>query len=242
MKPRSAGHFYVSSSTHMKLLPTKQQWAKWSFVAKSGYIGTVSGVAGLFLAVVFYLVPPSTPATPADRVVMDDNPTKIELAQITVEQWLGDREPFVTVHLRNPSKRSALAVSSQFHEGSSDLKFSPTETSNIFQRPDLSIESGHTLKIPSAPVSEFLATFKAKCPGCYLLGIGKESHLPFSLSEEICRPKLDKGLPCQTNYTAYPIGLMKNFTTIFGGKASEMDIVFVYLSPNTATEYAVPKS
>jgi hypothetical protein len=226
----------------MKLFPSKQQWVKWSFVAKSGYIGTVCSVVGITLTIAFYLIPPTTPATPADRVVKDENPTKIELTQITVEQWLGDREPFVTVYLRNPSKRTATAVSSKFHEGSSDLTFSPTQTSNIFQRQDLVIESGNTLKIPSAPISEFLGVFKTKCPGCYLLGIGKKTEMPMALSEDICRPKLDRGLPCETDYKAYPIGVVKNFTTIFGDKASEMDIVFVYLSAGTATAYAVPKS
>ncbi len=226
----------------MKLFPSKQQWINWSFLEKSGYVGTISGVIGLVLTIVIYLLPPTIPATPADRVVKDDNPTKIELAEISIEQWLGDREPFVTIHLRNPSKRTALSVSAKFHEGSSDLTFSPTNTSNVFRSADLSIEPGHILKIPSAPVSEFLATFKAKCPDCYLIGIGQEANLPLSLSEEICRPKLEKGLACQTDYKAYPIGVINSFTSIFGDKSSEMNIVFVYLSPNTATAYAVPKN
>jgi hypothetical protein len=66
--------------------------------------------------------------------------------------------------------------------------------------------------------------------------------MPLALSEEICRPKLAKGLPCQTDYTAYPIGVVKNFTTIFGEKKSGMDVVFVYLSAGNATAYVVPKS
>lgn len=226
----------------MKLFPSKPQWTKWSFVAKSGYVGTVSSVVGLVFAVVLYFVPPTTPASPTDRVVKDDNPTKIELAGISVEQWLGDHEPFVTVYLQNPSRRTAHSVSVKFRQGSFDLSFSPTQTSNLFQRNDISIEAGQTLKIPSAPVSEFLATFNAKCPGCYMLGVGKEANMPISISEEICRPRLNKGLPCQTNYSAYPIGVVKDFETIFGDKVSEMNIVFVYLSPSTATAYAVPKS
>lgn len=225
----------------MKILPSSQQWAKWSLVSKSGYVGTVVGILGVLLTIFFYFLPPSMPLTPSDRVVKDDNPTKIEMDKISVEQWPGDNEPFVTVHLQNPSKRTALAVSSKFHEGSSDLSFSPTKTSNLFQRPDLSIESGHSLNIPLAPISEFLSIFKEKCPGCYLLGIGKEAHLPFDVSQEICKTKLDRGLQCQTNYTAYSIGVVMNYTTIFGDKTSETDIVFVYLSHNTSTAYAVPK-
>jgi len=224
----------------MKIFPSKQQWTKWSFVAKSGYVGTVSGVAGVILSVAFYFIPPETPPSPADKVLKDDNPTKIELVQISIEQWLGDSEPFITIHLDNPSKRTALSVSSNFREGSSDLKFSPTKTSTVFQGAGLSIEPGKTLAIPAAPVSEFLSTFKNKCAGCYMLGIGKEAKMPLSLSEEICHPKLESGGGCYTDYTSYPIAVINHFTTVFGDKESDTNIVFAYLSRNAPTRYRVP--
>lgn len=43
-------------------------------------------------------------------VVKDENPTKLDVSEITIEKWIGDSKPYITANVKNVTKRTAISV------------------------------------------------------------------------------------------------------------------------------------
>ncbi|AFT90263.1 hypothetical protein [Paraburkholderia phenoliruptrix] len=101
-------------------------------------------------------MPQNTKLSFADRLLLDENPTKLTVSKIVLEQWVGDSEPYVTLQIQNISKRTAMGVK-PWLSAESRLTFEPTRTAALF-RTGVSIDGGGMTQYPVAPVSAFVVS------------------------------------------------------------------------------------
>lgn len=221
------------------MLPSKQQWQNYSALEKWGLISAVATLFGLLFAIYMYFVPPTTPLTVSDKVVKDDNPTELQIAQIKLQHWVGDSEPYVTVAIKNISKRTALSVVPSFLGEDKEWEFSPTKTSSLYQN-GIAISAQETTEFPIAPVSEFLRKIQLRCPSCYLAAIGMEANIPDSLTAEVCEQLLNKNGSCQFSGLSTPVPISIRYKTIFDETAQQTIFAFAYLSRNIPTSHQLP--
>lgn len=182
---------------------------------------------------------PATPISLSDRVLKDDNPTKLQIERVEIKDWLGDSEPYVTVAIKNSSKRTALSVRAAFFGEEGDWTFTPTKTSTVFAN-GVSIEPQGTTEFPIAPVSEFLQKLQTRCAGCYLAAIGKEANFPDELLAKVCEPPLKTGGFCSVSSLSTPTWVVIRYGTIFDEKTEQRSSMFSYLTRNIPTSYQVP--
>lgn len=139
----------------------KDQFNNWTVPSKASYlglwigaVGTLVGIAGVALAVYFYINPPKTPPSNSDEFVRNTNPTTVELANVEFQRWLGDPEKSLTLHYKNISelRANAFVAEAEYRGG----RFAPF-VSNAFKEVDmstLSIPKGKTLELPVVPFSD----------------------------------------------------------------------------------------
>lgn len=211
----------------MSLIPTNQKWQKYTTQNKWGLIAAVATVLGLLFTIYAYYSPPTLPPSISDVVIKDENPTKLEVSEITIEEWVGDSEPYITVNVKNVSKRTAISVIPTLQSEKDIWQFTPTKTGTAFQS-GLSIEPQSSMKFPIAPVSEFLPKVVQDCEGCNLMGLGQEANTPSSYMFKVCENKN----PCVLSSRAVPIALNFHYKNIFNEPIHQLFIVFAYLSTN----------
>jgi hypothetical protein len=211
----------------MSLIPTNQKWQKYTTQNKWALIAAIATVLGLLFTIYSYYSPPTLPPSISDVIVKDENQTKLEVSEITIEKWLGDSEPYITVNVKNVSKHTAISVIPTFQSEKDIWQFTPTKTGTVFQS-GLSIESQSSMKFPIAPVNEFLPKVVKNCEGCNLMGLGLEANTPSSYMFKVCENKN----PCELSSRAVPIGLNFHYKNIFNEPIHQFFVVFAYLSIN----------
>jgi hypothetical protein len=221
------------------MLPTKQQWTNYSLLEKWGAISALATVLGLIFAVYVYLVPPASPLSISDKVMKDDNPTKLKIEKVELKHWLGDSEPYVTVVIKNTSSRTALRVIPSFVGEDGYWKFTPTKTSSLYAN-GVAIESQAVTEFPVAPVSEFLRKLQPRCPGCYLVAIDNDANIPDHIQATLCKQSEMVAEGCQVSSLSTPTPITIRYKTIFDEKAEKFTSQFTYLSKNVPTSYLVP--
>ena len=208
----------------MSLLITREKWNKFSTLNKYFLIAAIFGVLIGVFTIYIYFFPKSSVPSFSELVTKDDNPTKLEITDITIKKWLGDSEPYITVKINNVSKRTAIGVIAKF-QGEKDLwQFTPTKTATLFQS-GVSIPAQSSLEFPVAPLSEFLL----KIPNnqkLHFIGLGVNPNIPFSYTQKECQ-NLN---PCQIYMESKPVGFNLNYTNIFNEPVHQFFSIFTYFS------------
>ncbi len=195
---------------------------------------TVAGVllvlAGVTLAVAFFASFLRTQATVEAG--------SVRVVALSLERLAGDDEPFVTALIRNSSPADVRDLTFSLDLGGAEIQFSRSRRS----APDKSgvVAAGSEARIPVAPVSEFLAGLKLKCPGCFYLGSSAVNDMPKQIRADFCRDFVERGLACRMDYGAYPLVLKQQFKVGRAGTSSDQQAVYAYLSSTAKTPYVVP--
>ncbi len=223
------------------MIPTKQQWRDYSLLEKWGIISAIATVLGFILAIYVYLFPPITPISISEKIAKDDNHTKLTIEKIEIKKWLGDTEPYITITIRNPSKRTALNVTPSFTGKNRVWTFTPTKTSSLYQK-GLTIEAQTTSEFPIAPVSEFLYKIQQDCLGCYLTAIGTTANVPQQPMNSLCEKDLETKGHCDISAYSIPTPVIIKYKTIFDDDIEQFISVFTYLTSKIQTPYFIPSS
>ena len=208
----------------MSLLISKEKWRKFSTLNKYFLIAAIVGIlVGLF-TIYTYTFPKIAAPSPSELVIKDENPVNLEIADISIKKWLGDSEPYITINIKNSSKRTAVGVIAKF-QGEKDLwQFTPTKTATQFQN-GVSIPSESSLEFPVAPVSEFLSKFP-NSQNLHIIGLGINPNMPMSFTQKECK-NLN---PCFLNTEAKPFGFNLNYKNIFNEPVHQFFSIFTYFS------------
>ena len=215
----------------LKFFSASQRWGN----LRPWYV--VGSIGALICLVVIMLIPRFESEVSNESGYI----TRVDLLRLSVEKMPGDEQPFIVASLNNPSKNVARDVAFGFRDEGGVLQFSSSKSTAISPGGD-TLQPLQALSIPLAPVSEFLAVFQSKCPGCYFLGIGKEAIMPTEMLPRLCKGALEKGRKCSIEYSVFPISITKQFVTVSGETISGGHPVFVYLSRDTTDDFSVPKN
>ena len=209
----------------MSLIPTKQKWNQYTTSNKWALLAAITTV--IFL--IYDHWPQSNNSSTLELIAKDENPVKLEIADISIKQWLGDSEPYITVNIKNASKRSAINVLATFQGEKDSWQFTPTKTATQFQS-GVSIPAQSSLEFPIAPISEFLLRMP-NSQKLHFVGLGVNPNIPFSYSQKECQ-NLN---PCQLQMEAKPVGFNLNYKNIFNEPVHQFFSVFTYFSSKSVT-------
>ena len=162
--------------------------------------------------------------------------TRVEVSRISEETGPDRAEPLIMVHLKNSSRLKASAVSVEIGDDFSSQKL--PDDKKILARADLN--PGQEQAVPALALTDLLAQFQSRCPGCFFLGIGKTPSMPVDITARLCRMKLEKGKACRLEYSYYPVELRKVFTTAHGETIVGVTPLFVFMSRTEKTAYSAP--
>lgn len=205
-------------------LKNNQQWNNWTLPSKASYLGLYIGIAGTFigvigisLAIFFYIYPPKSPPTSADKFFQYNNPTTINPTKIEILKWMGDKDHSVTIHYKNESNRDlpATKFTANVEVGGKQLK---RFTSRAFDKIDMNtiaIMPQKTLQLPVLSVGELTKLFKEN-----ICGIGFK---PIDLNT--ATPKRCKS---SKFVNSSMIEITANYTTVLNEKKELNSKVWVY--------------
>jgi hypothetical protein len=124
-----------------------------------------------------------------ERYLMATNPTELEVFTVGLEQWYGDDEMFVTIHIRNISKLPAenveVGILTPRETGQKDSKRLGLKKSKalmnieIGSKSTLFLSQDIEIKLPIAARSELLANLDLNSiMGYEFLGVGMSPEVP----------------------------------------------------------------
>ncbi|WP_426221111.1 hypothetical protein [Pseudomonas sp. DWRC2-2] len=127
-----------------------------------------------------------------EALLVEENPTRLEVKDLRLELFLGDTEPYLTLEVENTSKLTAkeieLSVLIPKKEGQTQseiIKFTPSKCIDISSIPNYSISAGSTQLIPFAPESEAHKVLSRELNTYRLVGIGLSPNIPDGLTRQI---------------------------------------------------------
>jgi hypothetical protein len=161
----------------------------------------------------------------SDRLLLDENPTKLRVSKVVLEKWVGDAEPYVTLQIENVSKRTAVRVK-PYLSADTRWKFKPTQTSSLFKT-GVSIDAGAITQYPVAPVTAFVEKVRPPCNGCSLIGVGLTPFPPDEIMAAACLGGSEEG-PCNTGFLTVPFGINLEYRSIFDQTQSQFFAAFAY--------------
>lgn len=127
-----------------------------------------------------------------EALLVEQNPTLLEITNIRSQHFLGDAEPYLTLEIKNTSKLvareigiSIIAAKQNGQAQSEEIKFTPSKCLDIKSIPGYAIASGTTQLIPFAPESEAYKLVGGDCTTHRLIGVGFSANVPDELIQKI---------------------------------------------------------
>ncbi|EGQ8221467.1 hypothetical protein L5179_004562 [Vibrio parahaemolyticus] len=167
----------------------KNQFKNWSVPSQAGYLGfwvgaagTVFGAIGIGLAIYFYINPPESAPTNCDRFVQSQNPTIVELEEISTSSWRGDFGDFLTFEFKNFSEVPAKNFMVNLSIDGTDI---PADYPKEYKDIDLSkiaIKGGKSVQFPLTPTHALESRLQIN-----ICGYGKDAIDLDTPAPESCR-------------------------------------------------------
>lgn len=161
----------------------------------------------------------------SDRVLLDENPTKLVVSNLVLERWVGVTGLSVTLEIANVFKRTAIAVTPRF-SGDKRWDCQPTRTSSLFQT-GVSIGSGSLTQYPVAPVTAFVDQIHAPCESCVLVAVGLSPYPSDNVTAAVCADR-DNREQCVARLLSVPFAINLEYRSIFEQKESQFFAAFAY--------------
>lgn len=207
----------------MKLLiPTKKQFLKWTMLSRLGYLAAVIGipVCSIQLTIWGWEVyqwsqPGPQILTAADKLIIDQNPTNLEILNVTIEESDSKRDMIVFT-LRNPSTVTAENVRVDFYNYLGEKSPHSEGIRYIDNGRGIDIPSGQTRSYRVAFKEEYEKFFNPKDPSEPLLKVSKSVNRkdPFELQNTIC----GNASTCSYNSKGNSTVVNVKYGSIFGQK------------------------
>ncbi|CAK1692133.1 SMODS-associating 2TM beta-strand rich effector domain-containing protein [Vibrio crassostreae] len=179
----------------MKLLvPTKKQFLGWTMLNRLGYIAAVVGIPVSMIQLSLWsldayqwLQPGPQVLTAADKLIIDQNPTKLEIDSVSIEKYDSQRD-MVVFTLRNPSTVTAKNVRVDFYNHKNEKSQYSKGLRYIDSGSGIDIPAGQTRSYRVAYKEEYERFFNPTDPGEELLKVSKHINAknPFELQNIVC--------------------------------------------------------
>lgn len=176
------------------LIPTKKQFLSWTMLHRLGYISAVIGIPVCVIQLIlwgidayYWLQPAPQILSVSDRLTIDQNPTRLEIDNVSIEKYDSQRD-VVVFKLRNPSTVTAKNVRVDFYNN----KYEKSKYSKGLRY----VDTGHGIDIPAGQARTYRVAYKEDYerffnpsdPGEQLLKVSKDinAKIPLELKNTIC--------------------------------------------------------
>jgi len=169
------------------------------------------------------------------RFIEASNPTELKIADVSLIQWAGDQERYLTLTLKNTSnlpaekvKLIALDVVRANEKQSSILPLSKSKAIPQKAMDTLAVSRHSTTQIPIGPESEIIILTKRRVSVGYdFIGASLSPNIPDKLKAEYIN---DKGIkpPYMLEIESAPIGVQLQYSTIFGGSNTATTAIYLF--------------
>jgi hypothetical protein len=208
------------------LIPTKEQFKKWTMLSRMGYIAAVVGIpVGLVqlvlwaIGLVQWLGPSPTTLSAQDLLIIDKNPTKLEITGVEKEKY-GTKYEIVTFSIKNTSTVTAKNVRVAFYNYEF-RKFTHNDRfSNGYNDSGVDIGAGETRKYKIASINNYEHFFNPDYPGAPLIRVSTtlQSNKLTDIREIACG-KINGEVPlCSFSYSTSSTIVDVRYGSIFGQK------------------------
>jgi hypothetical protein len=152
------------------------------------------------------------------------NPTKVDLVDIELTQWVKDDDKFFTLIFKNITKLPAYKISVDIMDSNKSINFNHSNSSSIFYNSP-SLNENNIFKYPLVAKKE-LASF-LKIDLNKLLGMGIEPSVPDTIMEK-ARQYNDK--ESYSRVYSYPLFLEYKYETIFDSEIIIRRGIYIYIN------------
>jgi len=163
---------------------------------------------------------------PSEKVIRSENKTVVEPVKEKTQNWLGDKEEFLTIYFRNKSKHDALKFSIHLVKGDKQLEFSHSKSGSY--KGQLSIPGNQEIPIPVAPISEIKDILINEIGSGQIIGYGFSPELPEDISK-LLNERHEKGGVGYMKTKSYSLGLVYSYKTIFDDEIKFMRGLYIYI-------------
>lgn len=129
-------------------------------------------------------------ANKQEALLVEENPTRLEVKDLRFESFLGDSEPYLTLEIENATKLTAQNIKLDIFVPVKDaqaaqVNFSPSQCINIDAIPNYSISGGSSQLIPFAALSEAHEKLSRDLNPWRLVGVGLSPNIPEDITQQI---------------------------------------------------------
>ena len=170
-----------------------------------------------------------------EALLVEENPTRLEMKELKVMPFLGDSEPYLTLEVANVSKLTAkdlkLSVLLPIRVGQSQsevAEFTPSRCIDINSIPNYSISGNTTQLIPFASESEAHEKLSGEFISYRLVGVGLSPNIPAELTQQI-REKNPSMNFTRISVQVKGFGILLTWSSIFGQEMRLAQGGFLYL-------------
>ncbi|MNJ54844.1 hypothetical protein D3C77_503050 [compost metagenome] len=172
-------------------------------------------------------------ANKQEALLVEENPTRLEVKDLRFESFLGDSEPYLTLEVENVAKLTAHNIKLDIFVPVKDaqaaqVSFSPSQCININAIPNYSISGGSSQLIPIAAQSEAHEKLSRDLNPWRLVGVGLSPNIPEDITQQINQRDPSVFLPMlSVNSIGFAISL--KWSSIFGQEMKKTFGGYLYL-------------
>lgn len=192
---------------------------------KIGLVGTIFGIIGTIFGI-WEHYENSLYHKDMDTLLREHNIPNVLIEQVSSRQWIGDKEPYLTISIINRSNEIAKNLKVQLMDiKGKTLKFTPTKAFSI---PSVSIGPNKKWLCPIGPISEIRQIKPsiniANIVGSTVIGFGTRPLNPFIPNEKAILLKYPYLLE-------FPVGMIDySYYSVLGSKLGGIVPLYIYLS------------
>ncbi|MGG4774549.1 hypothetical protein ACLO87_07940 [Paenalcaligenes sp. Me52] len=205
----------------LELLPKSSQYKKWSLPSKYSLWGLVVGI----IALVISLFPKQSVL---EQVAQEEYRPKVQLMGVTLEKWLGESEPFLTLHFENNSKGPAQKLAVDIYDGNDKIVIERLSGSNMLNSGNFALQPAQNLGIPLISVSELKGLLSAKEKRGQIVGFGLNPEVPEKIKAKL-HEKYAKDTSVYYSVNSYPFFAQFSYQGITNTDSQNTTGFYVYL-------------
>lgn len=206
------------------LIPSREQFKKWTMPTRVSFIAAVFGIpialiqSSLWIKDIYqWLQPAPLKLSAQDLLVIDKNPTKLDIVAVEKEKY-SPTDEMVTISIKNSSNVTAKNVRVDFYNYHSKRFTNDDKYSNGINGSGVDISAGETRKYKIASLNTYKNFFNPEAPGAQLLNVSKKNQSATTpeLQAIVCGKTNGEIAPCDFSYSTRSTVVDIKYGSIFG--------------------------
>lgn len=208
------------------LIPTKKQFLGWTMPTRVGYLAAIATFITFAIQIpdwgyrVYSWLQDAPPKlSAADKLVIDQNPTKVTITGVS-KKPVGPNKEAVFLTLTNNSKVTARNVRVYLYNHLGTRVSTAEPFTNGMEGSGVSIHAGESRQYRLSDVSDYENLFNPETPGASLLRVSTQvqDEAPFELATLACGVDQWGVRPCEFDSTGLSTIVNLRYGSIFGQK------------------------